>query len=102
MLEFQRQDHLLPSPLSHERINLPPYAVLHRDGLRPTVFFFPQKMKPEPILEAVQIKLDEALALVNEAIRQIQGAREDAARMAARITIDTELLDLLAPKEDAK
>ena len=77
-------------------------------------------MKPDPILETVRIKLeatvfwaeqdaikaqdlaDEALALVNEAIRQIQGAREDAARMAGRIILDTELLDMLAPKEASK
>jgi hypothetical protein len=74
-------------------------------------------MKREPILETVRIKLeaavfwaeqdaiktqdlaDEALALVDEAIAQIQGAREDAARMAERIKMDTEILDLLAPDE---
>jgi hypothetical protein len=70
-------------------------------------------MKPTPLLEEVRMNLEaaihvsehppyileETLELVNEAIRQIQGAREDAARMAGRVTLDTELLDLLAPKE---
>jgi hypothetical protein len=74
-------------------------------------------MKRQPLLEEVRIKLeaavfwaeqdaiktqdlaDEALALVNEAIAQIQGAREDAARMAGLVKLDTEILDLLAPDE---
>lgn len=41
----------------------------------------------------------DALANVYESIHQIQGAREDAHRMAGRVTLDTELLDMLAPKE---
>jgi hypothetical protein len=44
--------------------------------------------------------MDEALELVQEAIAQIQGAREDAHRMAARVALDTELLDMLAPEGD--
>jgi hypothetical protein len=43
--------------------------------------------------------MEEALELVQEAIAQIQGAREDAARMSGRVTLDTELLDMLAPDE---
>ena len=43
--------------------------------------------------------LQDAFCAVQEAIEQIQGAREDAARMAGRVTLDTELLDMLAPKE---
>lgn len=74
-------------------------------------------MKREPILELARISLESALfhlkdkespsaqeiecALenINEAIAQIQGAREDAYRMSGRVTLDTELLDMLAPKE---
>jgi hypothetical protein len=75
-------------------------------------------IKQIPLLEEIRIKLeaavfwvekdaiktqdlaDEALALVNYAIDQIQGAREDAYRMGGRITLDTELLDMLAPKQN--
>jgi hypothetical protein len=71
----------------------------------------------EPILELARISLESALfhlednespsaqeiecALENikEAIAQIQGAREDAHRMAGRVALDTELLDILAPEE---
>ena len=71
----------------------------------------------EPILELARISLESALfhledkdcpsaqeiecALENikEAIAQIQGAREDAHRMAGRVALDTELLDMLAPEE---
>jgi len=41
----------------------------------------------------------EALNLTCEAIEAIQGAREDGHRMAGRVTLDTELLDMLAPNE---
>ena len=44
--------------------------------------------------------LEDAIDDIKEAIRQIQGAREDAARMTGRVTLDTELLDMLAPKEE--
>ena len=44
--------------------------------------------------------IEDAAEDIKEAIRQIQGAREDAARMRGRVTIDTELLDMLAPKEE--
>lgn len=43
--------------------------------------------------------LNDALGFILEAIEAIQGAREDAHRMAGRVTLDTELLDMLAPKE---
>jgi hypothetical protein len=43
--------------------------------------------------------LSDAMAFIIQAIEQIQGAREDAARMAGRVTLDTELLDMLAPDE---
>jgi DNA-directed RNA polymerase specialized sigma24 family protein len=75
-------------------------------------------MKRQPLLEEVRIMLEaamyhhkegntedaeeltnDALENVYEAIHQIQGAREDAFRMAGRVTLDTELLDMLAPKE---
>jgi len=72
-------------------------------------------MKTQPLLESVLESLETALHArdkqsmrwhvedaiqdIKEAISQIQGAREDAARMAGRVTLDTELLDLLAPKE---
>jgi hypothetical protein len=77
-------------------------------------------MKKEPILELARISLESALfhledkegpsaqeiecALenINEAISQIQGAREDAHRMAGRVTLDTELLDMLAPEGDTE
>lgn len=71
-----------------------------------------------PLLEEVRIMLEaaifhieenstedahelirDALANVYESIRQIQGAREDAHRMAGRVTLNTDLLDMLAPKE---
>lgn len=74
--------------------------------------------KNTPLLEEVRIMLEaaifhieenstedahelirDALANVYESIRQIQGAREDAARMAGRVKLDTELLDMLAPDE---
>lgn len=42
----------------------------------------------------------DALANVYESIYQIQGAREDAHRMAGRVTLDTELLSMLAPEGD--
>jgi hypothetical protein len=44
--------------------------------------------------------LSDAMAFILDAIAQIQGAREDAARMAGRVTLDTELLDLLAPEAE--
>ena len=47
----------------------------------------------------VEELLGDAIGDVYEAIAQVQGAREDAARMAGRVTLDTELLDLLAPEE---
>jgi len=50
----------------------------------------------------VEKLLGDALGDTYEAIRQVQGAREDAARMQGRVTVDTELLDLLAPKEDCE
>jgi len=74
----------------------------------------------EPILELARISLESALfhledkespsaqeiecALENikEAIFQIQGAREDAHRMAGRVALDTELLDMLAPEGDTE
>jgi len=74
--------------------------------------------KNTPLIEEVRIMLEAALfhlsegnlldvedllgdAIENtyESIRQIQGAREDASRMAGRVALDTELLDMLAPKE---
>jgi len=48
----------------------------------------------------VEELLGDAIGDTYEAIRQVQGAREDAARMQGRVTIDTELLDMLAPKEE--
>ena len=72
-------------------------------------------MKKQPLLESAlesletalhasdkqiaQWNMEDAIQDIKEAIRQIQGAREDAARMAGRVTLDTELLDLLAPDE---
>lgn len=75
-------------------------------------------IKQTPLLEEIRIMLEaaifhlsegnlldvedllrDAIGDVYEAITQIQGAREDAARMAGRVTLDTELLDMLAPKE---
>jgi hypothetical protein len=75
-------------------------------------------MKRQPLLEEVRIMLEaaifhieenstedahelirDALANVYESIHQIQGAREDAFRMAGRVTLDAELLNLLAPEE---
>jgi hypothetical protein len=72
-------------------------------------------MKTQPLLESALESLETALHArdkqtarwniedamqdIKEAIAQIQGAREDAARMAGRVTLDTELLDMLAPKE---
>ena len=44
--------------------------------------------------------LTDALGFVLEAIEAIQGAREDAHRMAGRVALDTELLDMLAPNEE--
>lgn len=74
--------------------------------------------KQTPLLEEIRIMLEaaifhieenstedahelirDALANVYESIHQIQGAREDAHRMAGRVTLDTDLLDMLAPKE---
>lgn len=73
-----------------------------------------------PLLEEVRIKLEacifwaeedpiasqelasEALETLEEAILQVQGAREDAARMAGRVTVDTDILDILAPREAAE
>ena len=43
--------------------------------------------------------LSDALAFVLQAIDAVQGAREDAHRMAGRVALDTELLDMLAPEE---
>lgn len=43
--------------------------------------------------------LRDALGFILEAIEAVQGAREDAHRMAGRVALDTELLDMLAPKE---
>jgi hypothetical protein len=76
-------------------------------------------MKRQPLLEEVRIMLEaaifhieenstedahelirDALANVYESIHQIQGAREDAFRMAGRVTLDTELLSLLAPEAE--
>jgi len=47
----------------------------------------------------VEDLLGDAIENTYESIRQIQGAREDASRMAGRVALDTELLDMLAPKE---
>lgn len=44
----------------------------------------------------------DALANVYESIHQIQGAREDAHRMAGRVALDTELFDMLAPESDTE
>jgi cell fate regulator YaaT (PSP1 superfamily) len=74
-------------------------------------------MKREPLLEEVRIMLEaaifhieenstedahelirDALANVYESIKQIQGAREDAARMVGRVPVCTELYDMLAPE----
>ena len=73
---------------------------------------------PTPLLEEIRIKLEacifwaeedpiasqelaqDALETLEEAIKCIQGAREDAHRMAGRVSLDTELLDMLAPKEN--
>ena len=41
----------------------------------------------------------EALANVYESIKQVQGAREDAARVAGRVPVCTELFDMLALEE---
>jgi hypothetical protein len=75
--------------------------------------------KQTPLLEEIRIMLEaatfhlsegnlldvedllrDAIGDVYEAIAQIQGAREDAHRMAGRVTLDTELLDMLAPEGD--
>jgi hypothetical protein len=72
-------------------------------------------MKKQPLLEEVRIMLEaaifhieenstedahelirDALANVYESIKQIQGAREDAHRMAGRVQVCTELYDMLA------
>ena len=47
-----------------------------------------------------ELAITDAYSEIQAAIEQIQGAREDAARMAGRVAIDTEILDMLAPKED--
>jgi hypothetical protein len=76
--------------------------------------------KQTPLLEEVRIMLEaaifhieenstedahelvrDALANVYESIHQIQGAREDAHRMAGRVALDTGLLDMLAPNEES-
>lgn len=49
--------------------------------------------------EDIRWNIEDALEAVQEAIRQIQGAREDAHRMAGRVSLDTDLLDMLAPEE---
>ena len=46
----------------------------------------------------VEELLGDAIGDTYEAIRQVQGAREDAHRVSGRVAVDTELLDLLAPK----
>ena len=43
--------------------------------------------------------LNDALGFILEAIEQVQGAREDAYRMAGRVPVYTELCDILAPDE---
>jgi hypothetical protein len=43
--------------------------------------------------------LTDALRFILEAIETVQGAREDAHRMAGRVSLDAELLDMLAPEE---
>jgi hypothetical protein len=73
-------------------------------------------MKTQPLLESALESLETALHArdkqtarwniedamqdIKEAIAQIQGAREDAARMSGRVKLDTELLDLLAPEAE--
>ena len=44
--------------------------------------------------------LTDALRFILEAIEAVQGAREDAHRMAGRVALDTDLLDMLAPEGD--
>ena len=44
-------------------------------------------------------ELEDALGFILEAIKQVQGAREDAFRMAGRVQVCTELYDILAPDE---
>lgn len=72
-------------------------------------------MKTQPLLESALESLETALHSrdkddmrwhvedaiddLKEAISQIQGAREDAVRMAGRVKLDTEILDMLAPDE---
>jgi hypothetical protein len=75
--------------------------------------------KQTPLLEEVRIMLEaatfhlsegnlldvedllrDAIGDVYEAIAQIQGAREDAHRMAGRVALDTGLLDMLALNEE--
>lgn len=46
-----------------------------------------------------ELAITDAYSEIQGAIEQIQGAREDAHRMAGRVTLDTELLDILVPKE---
>jgi hypothetical protein len=46
-----------------------------------------------------ELAITDAYSEIQNAISQIQGAREDAHRMSGRVTLDTELLDMLAPKE---
>jgi len=51
-------------------------------------------------LDALRVgALKDAESALMEAIEQVQGAKEDAARMQGRVPVDTELLDLLAPDE---
>jgi hypothetical protein len=48
----------------------------------------------------VEDLLRDAIGDVYEAIAQVQGAREDIARMSGHVALDTELLDMLAPNEE--
>lgn len=46
--------------------------------------------------------LEDAYAAIADAIEQVNGAREDAARMSGRVRMDTELLNILTPKPTLK
>lgn len=43
--------------------------------------------------------INDALGFILEAIEQVQGAREDAYRMAGRVPVCTDLYDMLAPDQ---
>lgn len=60
-----------------------------------SIRFYTQNGDSEYVLDLIS----EALDLIDQATEQVQGAREDAFRMAGRVQVCTELYDLLAPNE---